>query len=201
MKRYILNNFYTLRHDRERVLVYSNDSARIENNVKVNNEWLSPIHPVYAMMLSFFSEPKTLDKGCEEIAEFLGEDKKSVHAFITKLLNEKEPSHTTLNGEDSGFPVNLLIEEKDETHPRMSYTPEQFAFVKTNLGCRRNFIAPNSIVLMPNNNCYTSCKYCYADTRSGHHRMSTEHIRKLVLDAKKDWSTRNLNHWRRFLSL
>jgi len=115
------------------------------------------------MMLSFFSEPKTLDEGCGEIAEFMGEDKDTICAFITKLIEEKEPSQTNLVCKESGFPVNLLIEGKDECYPRKTYTPEQFAFVKTDLARRRNFTAPNSIVLMPNNTCYTSCRYCYAD--------------------------------------
>lgn len=185
MTKYILNNFYTLRHDKERVLVYSNDRFGIENKVNVNTEWLSPIHPVYAMMLSFFSEPKTLDEGCGEIAEFMGEDKDTICAFITKLIEEKEPSHTNLGGEESGFPVNMLIEEKDESYPRKTYTPEQFAFVRTDLARRRNFTAPNSIVLMPNNTCYTSCRYCYADTRTGHHRMPIEYIRKLAENARE----------------
>lgn len=46
------------------------------------------------------------------------------------------------------------------------------------------FSAPLSLVFMPNNNCYTKCIYCYADTKSRKNLLTFEEIEKFVYEAK-----------------
>ena len=68
MTKYVFNHYYILRHDVRRSIL----CLRSVNNsvVKVNVGWFSYIHPVYAMLLSFFSAPATLEEATKRIAKF-----------------------------------------------------------------------------------------------------------------------------------
>lgn len=154
-------------------------------HIAVNTNWRSMIHPAYAMMLSFFSTPQNLDDACDKISDFFSANKNQVMNFLQNLINAESPVHTSLNGLESGFPVNILIREEQESYPRITYDVEQFLFEEIDFKTSRMFKVPVSVVFMPNNNCYTDCAYCYADTKTRYKPMSFEEIEKFVLDAKK----------------
>lgn len=183
--KYILNNFYILRHDVKRSFIMSHgEQVRAPEHIAVNLNWRSMIHPAYAMMLSFFSMPITLDDACKKISSFFSVKEDVVNNFIRQLIETKIPMHTSLGGMTSGFPVNILIEERQESFPRVPYTTEQFLFKELDHTTSRMFKAPISIVFMPNNNCYTNCAYCYADTKTRNNTMSFKEIEAFVKDAK-----------------
>lgn len=185
MKRFIFNNYYILRHDKKRTFILSQGaSIATPKHLPVNTYWQSMVHPVYAMMLAFFSTPTTIVDACENISRFMQVDKKTVYSFINNLLEAKEPMHTELNGFCNDFPVNLIIEEEKEVFPRVEYKPELFVFDEIDFNTRRMFSAPLSLVFMPNNNCYTKCIYCYADTKSRKNLLTFEEIEKFVYEAK-----------------
>ncbi len=136
------------------------------------------------MMLSFFSEPTTLEKACADISSFLSIDTETVASFINSLLTTEQAIHTDFANHQNDFPVNLIIEEKDETFPRVKYTPEEFAFTELDFNSPRRYVAPMSVVFMPNNNCYTRCIYCYADTTPKDKLLSLDEISRFVKEAK-----------------
>lgn len=154
-------------------------------HVAVNTNWRSMIHPAYAMMLSFFSTPQDLDGACDKISVFFSANRNQVWNFLLNLINADSPVHTSLNGMESGFPINILIREEQESYPRITYDVEQFLFEEIDFKTHRMFKVPISVVFMPNNNCYTNCAYCYADTKTRHKPMSFEEIKNFVIDAKK----------------
>ena len=151
----------------------------------VNVGWMSRIHPAYAMMLSFFSEPSDLSIACNNIADFFQLPIDGIKDFIFGLLSAEEPVYATLDGSTSGFPINLIIEADKEFAPRTKYSPEEFKFDELDFETTRMFLAPVSIVFMPNNNCITDCIYCYADTKTKPMQLGIDQIKTFVKEAKE----------------
>lgn len=183
--KYILNHYYTLRHDQKRSYIMSQGDGFNKKPFPVNVGWMSRIHPAYAMMLSFFSEPIDLSIACSNIADFFQLPIDGIKDFICNLLSAEEPTYTTLDGSTSGFPINLIIEADKEFTPRIKYSPEEFKFEELDFKTTRMFLAPISIVFMPNNNCITDCIYCYADTKTKPTQMSFDQIKTFVREAKE----------------
>lgn len=169
--RYVLNNYYVLRHDKSRTFILGGKNGRVNYGNSTDPEWKSIIHPAYAMMLSFFSEPVELEDAVAQISEFFSMKREQIRKFITQIIETNECVHTDLNGFQSGFPRNLIIPFKGEDINYSKYSPDCFKFSELDFKTRRMLSAPLSIVWMPNNNCYTSCEYCYAD-RSLHKNVN-----------------------------
>ena len=184
-QKYILNHYYILRHDQKRSYIISSGDVSYEKNIYVNSGWISRIHPAYAMMLSFFSNPVELSVACNNIADFFQLPIDGIETFISDLLSAREPTYTTLDNSNSGFPVNLIIAADKEFTPRVQYFPEEFKFKELDFETTRMFSAPISIVFMPNNNCITDCVYCYADTKTKPKQMDFKQIRSFVKEAKE----------------
>lgn len=184
MAKYILNHHYLLRHDAKRSYIISRDINTIIPPIPVNGGWRSMIHPAYAMMLSFFSEPIELESACTQISDFFSVPRTQINQFLMNLIESKEPTHASLNGFDSGFPINLLIKESQEFTNRHLYSPNDFNFKELDFETTRMLNAPVSIVFMPNNNCYTDCIYCYADTKTRKETLSLEEIEIFLKDAR-----------------
>ena len=183
--KYILNHYYRLRNDVKRSYIVSPSDSSFPKPILVNAAWASRIHPAYAMMLSFFSEPVELNDAGVQIAEFFSCSKESVESFIQSLIEAKEPTHATLGGAESGFPINLIIEEGKEFVPRRLYRPEDFQFEELDLHTVRPLKAPLSLVFMANNTCYTDCAYCYADTKTRVECLDFEKVKAFVGEAKR----------------
>ena len=183
--KYVLNGYYILRHDESRTFILGGRNGRLSNGIPIDTNWISIIHPAYAMMLSFFSRPIDLDDAAESIADFFSFPKTSIMDFLTMIIEAKECWHTSLAGFDSGFPKNLIIPEQISRCQLVNYTPENFKFSELNFKSRRMLSAPLSIVWMPNNNCYTACEYCYADRRHHNCIFLPDKIENFVKDAMR----------------
>lgn len=184
MEKYIFNHFYTLRHDLKCSYIISS-SARVDLplDMKLNIGWITKIHPAYAMFLSFFSSPISIDKATEQISAFFNFPPNVIHSFIMNLIDAKEPTYALLDGHTSGFPINILIKESKEFAIRKRYNPTDFCFEELDFTSSRMFKAPMTIVFMPNNNCYTNCVYCYADKRKPQKYINFNVIEKFVKEA------------------
>lgn len=181
--KYILNSYYILRHDVSRTFILGGRNGRKSNGIPVDVNWISMIHPAYAMMLSFFSTPITLDGASESIANFFSFPQNQVIDFLKQMIGAKECWSTKMAGFDSGFPKNLIISEQEQPNHLIKYSPSDFSFSNLDSKSRRTQSAPLSIVWMPNNNCYTSCEYCYADRKHHHCIFSLDNIKRFVKDA------------------
>lgn len=186
--KYILNRYYILRHDEERTFILGGRNGVAAKDDKVDLNWISTIHPAYAMMLSFFSRPIELEVAVNEISDFFSFPKTQIKKFLSKIITAEECWHTTMGGVESGFPKGLIIETREENEcPDMYkyYKPGDFKFSKLDFNTRRMLSAPLSIVWMPNNNCYTACEYCYADRKHHHCMFSLNKIRSFIKDARE----------------
>lgn len=181
--RYILNDYYTLRHDGRRTFILDGRNGKKPKGIPVDIDWKSIIHPAYAMMLSFFSKPVEVDTAISDIAEFFSLPKDKIADFVMHIINATECWHTTLSGFESGFPRKLIIPEGSHSDNKVEYKPEDFKFRKLDYETLRMLTSPLSIVWMPNNNCHTACEYCYADRSRHNHVFSLDKIEKFVRDA------------------
>ena len=181
--KYVLNNYYTLRHDAQRTFILGGRNGRKSNGIPVDVDWKSMIHPSYAMMLSFFSKPVELDDAVHAIAEFFSISEEKITDFVMHTITAAECWHTNMSGIESGFPKNLIIPAERHSGSMIEYLPRDFKFSKLDCESRRMLIAPLSIVWMPNNNCHTACEYCYADRSRHNHVFSMDKIEAFVRDA------------------
>lgn len=134
----------------------------------------------------FFSCPTTIKEAADSISDFFGVDNQElIIDFITKLIDTKEPTYSTMNGFSSGFPVNLILEESQEFADRRMYVPKDFSFKELDFKGNRMYSAPLSVVFMPNNNCFTDCVYCYADKSKHNGDLSFDKIACFIQEAKK----------------
>lgn len=165
---YILNPFYTLRHDLKRSFIISNDSSFPQLNGKVNfsKECCTKIHPVQAMILSFFSHNKPLWEIINELSYFLDKDEESIKKIILPFINNKEPLVTIFQENRYLFPIEVLIESDNSNLLSFrSYDVEDFLYTELDFKTKRMINAPLNVTLMLNNTCLTNCIYCYADIR------------------------------------
>lgn len=182
----VLNHFYKLKHDTKRTYIIGPERNSVEK-FGARPGWRSTIHPIYAMVLSFFSKPVEEQEAIKDVASFLriGEDK--VKDLIQRL-DSKEPVMIDFDNTVSAFPPNLLLSAPEEIKemPVVEYSPEQFVYKEVDLRRHRPFSSPFGVVFMINNTCATNCLYCYADKTVAHPTMPWNMVEKIVTDAKRN---------------
>ncbi|NOU18658.1 MAG: radical SAM protein [Bacteroidales bacterium] len=179
---YILNPDYNFRNDIKRSVIIANSESQCEYS---NQEWLSFIHPVQAMILSFFSSPIAIDNVVENLIDFLNLNKEEVLNLINPFIENKETIFTQYNGATFKFPKRIIV--KYESHLKINYTyaPEDFIYKELDFETARLMKSPSAITVMVTNRCVTNCIYCYADRSK---EMSCiipfERIKELIEEAK-----------------
>jgi radical SAM protein with 4Fe4S-binding SPASM domain len=181
---YILNPDYILKHDLKRTFLLSKLNTQLTFSQK---SWFSIIHPVQAMIFSFFSEPDTLDNSIGKISEFLGLDKNQTEKLISPYIENIEPYDTEYQNEKFRFPKKLIIKYTKKIITYNKYNVDDFVYIDLDFKSDRMFVAPKSIVLMVNNVCVTDCIYCYADkTNKVKCQIPFFRIKEIIKDAQKN---------------
>lgn len=74
-RKIVFNHFYALKHDLKRTYIFSKERPeRRALKVNINNEWITKVHPIYAMLFSLASHPIDLNDFIKEVAEFIDID-------------------------------------------------------------------------------------------------------------------------------
>ena len=177
----VLNPDYFLRNDEKR--------AFIINKYSFNNSadgWSSIIHPIHAMIFSFFTKNESYEITLIKISDFLSMSSTEVEELLTPFIENPEDVYVTLENTQFNIPRNILIKsEKEITYDR-TYSPEDFCCVDYDFTTKRYLKAPLNMTFMPNNNCLTDCIYCYADKN---HKIdmniSFDRLIEILDEAKK----------------
>jgi hypothetical protein len=123
---YYFNSDYVLWHDEKRTYIIekyqNNDSSR---------GWISMIHPVQAMILSFFTQVKPYEEILNDLAIFLNTDTDSGKEIIKPFLCNTKPFYTEYQGKKFQFPKNVLLEESVNNMQSLpEYSVEEFTFTE-----------------------------------------------------------------------
>lgn len=150
MKQIVLNPQYKLRNDIDRILLFSDDSTT------------TLIHPLQAMVLSFFDKPDFLDNTIQKASHYLGISRKHIEDFVEPLIMNQNKTWVGENNNATQLPEDLIVEEPNDYLER-GYDFHDFMIDKiVNLQDLR-LRKPLDFLFVINTQCFTDCLYCYAD--------------------------------------
>lgn len=180
---YILNPDYHFKNDIDRIVMYSNKQVKYNASI----EWIGYIHPFQAMILSLFTDNKTLTTHIDEIAKHFHLSPNAVYDMILPYINNSGYCFTVTDSNKVIFPKNTLIPlsqiEAEDMHYDFSISDLQCSNV--DLTPDRMHRSPQSLLFMLTNKCVTNCKYCYADKKTKCIELDTEKILALIEEAKQ----------------
>lgn len=179
---YVLNPCYVLRNDVHRIVLFS----RMRHDVDCSKDWQSFIHPLQAVLLSFFTYDRTLQENIRLLAGFFHRDTAYMEQVLSLYLENESPVYTLWNGHKILFPKKILIrkEEAGFDFRFIRLKPETFLCGKLDFFSRRLYSGPLLLTFMLTNRCVTHCKYCYADTKTRVKRLlPVSRILALIRDA------------------
>ncbi len=177
---YLLNPDYILKNDKKRIIITNQTTGPTVKS------FTGFVHPVYAIILSFFDGERKLGDILTALAALLRKEESVLVNIIEPLLENKEEwLHFQYDGFYFSFPQNLLLKRDETTVPRR-YNPEEFFIPRHELdltSARLNY--PLDILFMINTRCVTDCVYCYADrSKKMDCETSLERLKELIKEAK-----------------
>jgi radical SAM protein with 4Fe4S-binding SPASM domain len=177
---YILNPEYDLRADNNRIII---TNRRTDPTI---NDFIGFVHPVYAIILSFFDGEKNLVQVMESVAALLRKDQAVISKIVEPLLENEEGLHFHYDGYHFSFPEKILIRRDDGIIPK-KYNPEDFFIPKQEMDLEsRRLHYPLDILFMVNTRCVTDCIYCYADRiKNIDCRIPPERLMGIIREAKE----------------
>ena len=179
---YVLNPCYVLRNDMHRIVLFS----RIRIGVDCSKDWHSFIHPLQAVLLSFFTYERTWQDNVKLLAEFFYRDVEYIEQLLSLYLENESPVYVRWNGKKIVLPKKILIKKEDagSDFRFLQLVTDDFMCRKLDLDSRRLYTGPLLVTFMLTNRCVTHCRYCYADTKTEVTRpLSISRILSLIQEA------------------
>lgn len=176
---YILNPIYDIKRDRNRpVLFYRDANSKNENFIGI-------IHPVYAIIFSFFDGSNRLADVIETASSVLRIELSVMRNLISKMIGNDDVLHFDYDGSHFVLPKDVLVERTPE-HTVSKYNPRDFFIPKNELDVSKwRLNSPLDAVFMINTLCYTDCIYCYADrSKRIDCKIPFERLKELIAEAK-----------------
>lgn len=170
---YILNSKYRLLNDKNRILFMSD----ADNDVR-----FTFLHPVQAILLSYFTGEKTFGQIAVEIENELGIVRKDLEYFTASFIGNK-PGRLKYDNFYYKIPPHVLVKNRKnkvrKDMDRASFLinpPYDFSTIRLN--------TPRSMLFVINTVCQTDCTYCYADRKKIYSPLPTERILQIIEEAK-----------------
>ena len=181
-KVYVLNPHYHLRHDIHRVALFSGTGT----DTGCSRNWHTFIHPLQAVMLSFFTYDRPLRETLPLLCDFFCRSRKEIIKWISEFIDNPTPIYTSSQQGEICFPKRILIEAEQAGYALRfdRLQPNSFIWKKLDLTTRRLYSGPLLLTFMLTNQCVTHCKYCYADTSTRvESPLPTTRIMELIREA------------------
>lgn len=176
----ILNPEYMLKPEKGKALLLTADPFRAKNNEKLE----SVIHPIHAMILSFF-DGKEKDLCIDNAAQYLNVDKGKISNFVSKLINNEQPVIVSLGKKYIYFPQYTLVGVENTTSENIRlYNPNDFKYDFLDLKMGRHSMITD-VTLMLTTRCKTDCVYCYATKQHCNKELPLSRIMSLIDEAYK----------------
>lgn len=178
----ILNPEYKLRHDKDKTLLVTRDLNTVKK-YGAEEEFIGVIHPIHAMMLSFFNG-KGFNETIQEIQNYFDIEKSILEETLEKLVCNNDFIEITFLNKNIYFPKNVIIPMTNEMNNH-TYNPEMFNYTNLNLNFTR-LHNPLNMIINFTSKCMTDCIYCYADRRAKVNcTIPLERIYELIDEAKE----------------
>lgn len=179
---YVLNPYYRLRHDIHRSILY----AKGGTDSVCSRNWCTFIHPLHAVLLSFFTYNRPLKENLMRLSDFFSRTEEEMARWVAAFVDNPRPLLVHCGQTDIHFPNRVLTTMKEEWKD-MAFTcldADRFLWKKLDLTTRRLYTGPLIVTLMLTNRCVTHCAYCYADTVTPVNRpLSTDRLLELIHEA------------------
>lgn len=179
---FVLNPFYRLRPDKRRAIIYSRNGEEDS----FSHDWCSCIHPFHAVMLSFFTQNRTLGENIHLLSEYFFQPETEITTWLLTFLNNPKPIRFQSRLGIIHFPKKVLIpiEEVIGAYPFRVISLNDYIWSHLDLSTRRLYAGPLQVTFMLDNRCETHCKYCYADTETPiPNPLPTKRIMELIDEA------------------
>lgn len=185
---YMVNPKYTIKSDVRRAVL---TNARGISNAELKNENITtgfawPMHPMLAVLFSYFDGTNNLLDTIKAVAEDFKMDERDIEDLIVKIINLKKRDTVLFKRLSITFavPMNFIV-KKEAGMPDQTFDVESFFIEKEkwDLSSKRLYI-PHSLALMLNNRCYTDCVYCYANKDHKPEKfLSLQRIKEIIREA------------------
>lgn len=194
-KRFVFNPSYILKNDLNRIILTNSvsNSFSIFPNRSENISFSTLIHPIHAMLLSFFKGNSILQETLEEITFFFDITYEFAFDLIKKLINNHDSVIIEYDGDCFTLPPNLIIENNEYNYNLHNYTPNDFNIDPPFDFQTKRFNIPLQASILINTICKTNCIYCYADkTNLMNCSIPLSRIKEIIKEAK-DLNFRNID--------
>ena len=112
-KVYVLNPHYHLRHDIHRVALFSSTGT----DTDCSRNWHTFIHPLQAVMLSFFTYDRPLQTTLPLLCDFFCRSKEEMIKWGSDFIDNPTPIYTSSQQGEIYVPKRILIEaERQAKH-------------------------------------------------------------------------------------
>ncbi len=166
-----------LKADHGRVFLLTKDMLRAKEDERIE----TVIHPVHAMVLSFFDGTLGRTEATDKAAEYLSVSRDTVENFVDSVTENRKQVYVKWEDRHIVFPPYTII-YTDSANDRR-YDPEAFAYEKADIRMGRHHTV-NDITLMLTTECRTDCIYCYAAKGGRGKDLGEEKILNLIDEAK-----------------
>jgi radical SAM protein with 4Fe4S-binding SPASM domain len=171
-RKLVLNPEYRLVNDVDRIVLISDKGSKY---------FFTFIHPIHAIMLSFFNGDKPLKEIVAQISDFFSISENNALKTVTYFI-ENQDLYMEYDNEKFMFPKNVLVENRNNI-TRQDLYYQQYEISPPYDFKRNRFSKPTSIVFVINTACVTDCVYCYADKKAKYIPLSTEKILSIIDEA------------------
>ena len=181
---YIFNPFYTLKNDKNRIILLNTPSFDVPDKLADDSIELF-INPVFAIIFANFNGKKSYKEILYDLEKIFQIGKNEIKKFVKPFINNKERIVVEYDGTKLEFPKNILIDMKDDYILRNLKFDNFIIDNELDLVTYRHN-SPTSISLLINTVCVTDCIYCYVDRRKKMKaQLSLSKIINLIQEAKK----------------
>ena len=182
---YILNPYYSLRNDRKRIVLSPSPAFKVPTNIAEENISLF-MHPVFAIVFSFFDGEKTLQESLEGIASVLKNPIEDCYYFVSPFLENSSRIGVEYDHIFYEFPINILLKNTCKKYSRRQFDYKNYWITEDlDIQTNRMFEAPSNISLLINTVCATDCIYCYVDRGVKNNcKIPIERLKELIWEAK-----------------
>jgi len=181
----ILNPDYKLKFIEDRAIIYS--SSLFSTSCNGEEGWESILHPLHAMIFSFFNGENYIDS-LKKASMFFNVPYQKISELTDKLIDNESNYLLKAQELDYIFPKRCLISIKpneDFVSIKHSYNPDMFNYNKLDLRKKRHSF-PLDIHLMVNTECTTNCIYCYANRKKIANPLKLSRIFSLIKEAREN---------------